>query len=92
MQQSANEKDAPETGNFQAQLSSNLNLEMPVPTVAFQEKLKEYPIYLTASKAFLGLPRTVLQLVFERFFSDFVLAHKQSTEAETWLAKPSMQF
>ena len=39
MYKSAKEKVAPETGNFPAQVSLNLNLEKPVPTVAFQEKI-----------------------------------------------------
>ena len=44
MQQSAKEKAAPETGT--AQVSFNLNLEKPVPTVAFQQKIEDVAHFL----------------------------------------------
>ena len=41
MQQSAKEKAAPEAANFPPQASLTLDLEKPVPTAAFQEKIED---------------------------------------------------
>ena len=54
MQQSAKEKAAPETGT--AQVSFNLNLEKPVPTVAFQEKIEDVAHLLGDEKSILASP------------------------------------
>ena len=60
MQQSAKEKAAPEAGNFPAQVSFNLNLEKPVPMVAFQEKIEDVAHLLDDEQSILASPTNLL--------------------------------
>ena len=68
MQLSAKEQAAPETGNFPAQVSLNLNLEKPVPTVAFQKKIEDVAHLLDDEKSILATPTNTLTINFGDIF------------------------
>ena len=68
MHKSAKEKVAPETGNFPAQVSLNLNLEKPVPTIAFKEKIKDVAHLLDDEQSILASPTNTLTINFGDIF------------------------
>ena len=57
---------------------------------SFSRKIEGVAHLLDGEQSILVTPTNSLTTRFRDIFSDFVVAHKQSTEAETWLAKPSM--
>ena len=68
MQLSAKEQAAPETGNFPAQVSLNLNLEKPVPTVAFQKKIEDVTHLLDDEKSIFATTTNTLTINFGDIF------------------------
>ena len=73
MHKSAKEKVAPETGKFPAQVSLNLNLEKPVPTVAFQEKIEDVAHLLDDEQSILATPTNTLTINIGDIFLGFCL-------------------
>ena len=66
MQQSAKEKAAPETGT--AQVYFNLNLEKPVPTVAFKEKIENVAHLLDDEQSILASTTNTYYSFWRHFF------------------------
>ena len=73
MHKSVKEKVASESGNFPAQVSLNLNLEKPVPTLAFQEKIEDVAHLLDDEQSILATPTNTLTINFEDIFLGFCL-------------------
>ena len=59
----------PETGNLPAQVSLNLNLEKPVPTVAFQENIVDVAHLLDEKQSILTTITNTLTINFFRILS-----------------------
>ena len=68
MQQSAKEKVALETASLPQQVSLNLNLEKPVPTAAFQEKIEDVAHLLDDEQSILATPTNTLTIHFGEIF------------------------
>ena len=83
-------KAAPKTRNLTRHVSLYLNLEKPVLTIAFQEKIEDVAHLLDEEQSILATPTNTLTIHFWDIFLDFVLIRKQSTEAKTWPSEPNI--
>ena len=89
------EKAAPKTVNVPGHVSLYLNLEKPVPSVAFRERIEDVAHLLGDEQSILATPTNTLTIHFDEIFLGFCLNPQTnkltySLAAKTWPAEPNM--